>query len=64
MYIRNRSLPITRSVQGSTAQRSPAHESASYLVNAATIMPSTDSGVSAATQPGCPCTSTSVCMYR
>jgi len=55
-------LPTTRSAQGSTPPRSPARESASSVVDAATIIPSTDSGVSAATHPGCPCSSTSVCM--
>jgi hypothetical protein len=37
----------------------PARESASSVVDAATIIPSTDSGVSAATHPGWPCNSTS-----
>jgi hypothetical protein len=32
----------------------PLRESASSTVDAATIIPSADSGVSAATQPGCP----------
>ena len=36
----------------------------SSLVDAATLIPSTDSGVSAATQPACPCRSTSRCMCR
>lgn len=31
---------------------------------AATIMPSTDSGVSTATQPGWPCSATSMCIWR
>jgi len=44
--------------------RPPLRESASSVVDAATIIPSTDSGVSAATQPGCPCSSTSRCMCR
>jgi len=57
-------LPTTRSIPGSTPPRSPARESASKVVEAATIIPSTDSGVSAATQPGCPCSSTNVCMCR
>jgi hypothetical protein len=55
-------LPATRSVQGSNPPRSPARESASSVVDAATIIPSTDSGASAATHPGCPCSSTSVCI--
>src|SRR5262249_44695645 len=57
-------LPATRSAQGSFPPRSPARESASRVVEAATIIPSTDSGVSAATQPGWPCSSTSVCMCK
>ena len=55
-------LPTTSSAQGSFPPHSPARESASSVVDAATIIPSTDSGVSAATQPGCPCNSTSACM--
>jgi hypothetical protein len=34
------------------------------VVDAATIIPSTDSGVRAATQPGCPCNSTSPGAYE
>ena len=44
--------------------RLPDLESASSVVDAATIMPSTDNGVSAATQPGWPCRATSRCMCR
>jgi hypothetical protein len=33
-------------------------------VDAATIIPSTDSGVRTATQPGSPCSSTSRCICR
>ena len=57
-------LPTTRSVQGRAPPRSPARESASSVADAATIMPSTDSGVSAATHPGCPCLTTSMCICR
>jgi hypothetical protein len=39
-------------------------DSASRVVEAATIIPSTDSGVSAATHPGWPCSSTSRCICR
>ena len=42
----------------------PDRESASNVVDAATIIPSTDSGVSATIQPGCPCSTTSMCMCR
>jgi hypothetical protein len=35
----------------------PTENRASSVVDAATIIPSTDSGVRAATQPGCPCNS-------
>ena len=47
-----------------TPPRPPDRESASSVVEAATIMPSTYSGVSAATHPGCPCSSTSRCTCR
>lgn len=57
-------LPITSSAHGSGPPRPPDRDSASSVVDAATIMPSTDSGVSAATQPGWPCSSTSRCMCR
>jgi hypothetical protein len=57
-------LPATSSAHGKTPPRPPQRESASSVVDAATIIPSTHSGVSAATQPGCPCTSTSKCMCR
>jgi hypothetical protein len=43
-------LPTTRSAHGGTPPRSPARESASKVVDAATIIPSTESGVSAATR--------------
>jgi hypothetical protein len=33
-------------------------------VEAATIIPSTENGVSAATHPGCPCEATSICICR
>jgi len=56
-------LPTT-SAQGIKPPRPPLRESASSVVDAATIMPSTDSGVSAATHPGWPCDSTSRCMCR
>ena len=39
----------------------PDRESASNVVDAATIIPSTENGVSAATQPGCPYRATSMC---
>jgi hypothetical protein len=57
-------LPTARSVQGSTPPRLPERESASNVVDAATIIPSTENGVSAATHPGCPCDSTSMCICR
>src|ERR1039457_4089091 len=44
-------LPATSSAHGSTPPLRPARESASKVVDAATIMPSTDSGASAATHP-------------
>jgi hypothetical protein len=52
------------SAHGKIPPRPPERESASSVVEAATIIPSTDNGVSAATQPGCPCNSTSRCMCR
>jgi hypothetical protein len=55
-------LPTTSSAHGRTLPRSPARESATSVVDAATIIPSTDKGVNAATQPGCPCNSTSRCI--
>ena len=42
----------------------PTENRASGVVDAATIIPSTDSGVRAATQPGCPCNSTSPGAYE
>ena len=57
-------LPTISRAHGSTQPRSPARESAGSVVDAVTITSSTDSGVSAATQPGCPCSSASVCMWR
>lgn len=57
-------LPINSSVHGRTPPRPPARESASSVVDAATIIPSTDSGVSAATHPGYPCLATNVFMCR
>lgn len=55
-------LPITSNAHGNTPPRLPDLESASNVVDAATIIPSTDNGVSAATQPGWPCSATSKCM--
>jgi hypothetical protein len=57
-------LPATKRAHGGNPPRSPPRESASSVVDAATIIPSTDNGVSAATHPGCPCSSTSRCMCR
>ncbi len=45
-------LPATSSAQGSLPPRPPDRESASSVVDAATIIPSTDNGVSTATHPG------------
>jgi hypothetical protein len=42
----------------------PTENRARSVVDAATIIPSTDSGVRAATQPGCPCNSTSPGAYE
>jgi len=42
-------LPATSRAHGTNPPRPPQRESASSVVDAATIMPSTDSGVSAAT---------------
>jgi hypothetical protein len=52
------------SAHGSSPPRPPPRESASRVVDAATIIPSTDSGVSAATHSGWPCSTTSRCMCR
>jgi hypothetical protein len=57
-------VPATSSAHGSVPPLRPDRESASDVVDAATIIPSTESGVSAATQPGCPCRATSLCMCR
>jgi hypothetical protein len=57
-------LPEASSAHGKIPPRPPERESASSVVEAATIIPSTDNGVSAATHPGCPCNSTSRCMCR
>jgi hypothetical protein len=57
-------LPAASSAHGSTPPRLPDRESASKVVDAATIIPSTDNGVSAATHPGWPCSATSVCICR
>ena len=57
-------LPATSSAYGSAPPLRPDRESAGNVVDAATIIPSTDSGVSAATQPGCPCNATSICMCK
>ena len=45
-------LPAVRSAQGRKSPRLPPRDSASSVVDAATIIRSTDSGVSDATQPG------------
>jgi hypothetical protein len=45
-------LPTTGNAHGRTPPPLPDRESESNVVEAATIMPSTDSGVSTATQPG------------
>jgi hypothetical protein len=55
-------LSAASSVHGDNPPRRPVRESASSVVDAATIIPSTENGVSAATQPGCPRDSTSRCM--
>ena len=57
-------LPTTSHAHGRTPPRLPDRESESNVVEAATIMPSTDSGVSTATQPGWPCSATSMCIWR
>jgi len=45
-------LPTTSSAHGKNPPRPPERESASNVVDAATIIPSTENGVRAATQPG------------
>jgi hypothetical protein len=45
-------LPTTSSTQGMNPPRPPERKSVSNVVDAATIIPSTENGVSAATQPG------------
>lgn len=57
-------LPATSNAHGSIPPRRPDRESASNVVDAARIIPSTDKGVSAATQPGCPCSATSMCIWK
>jgi hypothetical protein len=57
-------LPATSRTHGKKPPRRPDRDSVSKVVDAATIIPSTESGVRAATQPGCPCSSTSRCMCR
>jgi len=57
-------LPTASSTHGSSPPRPPDRESASSVVDAATIIPSTDSGVSAATHLGWPCNATRACMCR
>jgi hypothetical protein len=57
-------LPTTSSVRSNIPPRLPDRESASSVVDAAAIIRSTENGVSAATHPGCPCNSTSMCMCR
>ena len=55
-------LPATSSAHGSIPPRCPDRDSASSVVDAATIIPSTENGVRVATQPGCPCRATSACI--
>jgi hypothetical protein len=45
-------LPMTSSAYGGVPPLPPDRDSASSVVDAATIIPSTERGVSAATQPG------------
>lgn len=52
-------LPAASSARDSDPPGRQARESASSVVDAATVIPSTDSGVSAAIQPGWPNSSTS-----
>jgi hypothetical protein len=54
-------LPVTSSAHGSAPLLRPDREPASNVVDAATIIPSTDSGVSAATRPGCLCRAPGMC---
>lgn len=56
--------PPATSLHGRDPPRPPDRDSASSVVDATTIIPSTDNGVSAATHPGWPCSSTSKCMCR
>jgi hypothetical protein len=55
-------LPITSNTHGRRPPRLPDRDSESSVVDAATIIPSADSGVSAGTQPGWPCNATRACM--
>ncbi len=57
-------LPTNSNPHGSSPPRLPDRDSASSVVDAATIIPSTDNGVKAATHPGWPCSTTRVCMCR
>jgi hypothetical protein len=57
-------LPTASSAHGNNPPRRPVRESASTVVDAAAIIPSTENGVSMATQPGCPCRATSVCKCK
>jgi hypothetical protein len=57
-------LPTDSNNHGSTPPRLPDRESANNVVDAATIIPSTDSGVRAATQPGYPFSATKACMCK
>ena len=57
-------LPMASNDHGSSPPRLLDRDSASNVVDAATIIPSTDSGVNAATHPGWPCIATSACMCR
>jgi len=55
-------LPATSSAHGNAPPRRPARDSASSVADAATIISSTDSGVSDATHRGYPFNATSRCM--
>jgi hypothetical protein len=62
--VRLAALPATSSARGRIKPRPSDRDSASAVVGAASIIPSTDIGVSAATYPGWPCSSTSRCICR
>jgi hypothetical protein len=57
-------LPATSNAHGSAPPLRPDCDSASNVIDAATIIPSSESGVSAATHLGCPCDATSLCTCR